>query len=568
MSKPIFFLAFANDRQDNARYLRNLPRELDEIRKALDRAVLQGKCEVIFEANATIDEILNIFQDSRYKDRIAVFHFGGHADGYQLLLEDIEGKPAVAGGAGLVSFLARRSSLQMVFLNGCATQQQAEELIKEGIPTVISTSSAIQDEIATQLASRFYHALANESDLTTAWADAVDSIKISHNTSNVRGLYRKDAPEASDNFPWQLHIADDYEYIKTWNISKGFVPKIRKMPTHLKIEEPKGAVPLGSHFYIEREVDARCKAQILQPHALIRIKAPRQYGKTSISQRISEYAKNHQHQLIDLNFQEFSAKEMSDLETLLKFICGFASYSLNIEEKVEEYFNSRFLTDKVKCSRYFERYLFKECPDNIVLVLDEADRLFDFPQISAEFFGMLRAWHEDSKIKPEWAKFKMIITYATEAQYAITNLNQSPFNVGMQVNLLDFSEAEVAELARRHQLTLSPAEISSLMEMIGGHPFLVRKALYQIALNQLSLSDFLKNATQDDGYFADYLNNHLQYLQKNPDKSEALSNILHQKQTQNHLACEALRAIGLIKGSAPYYKVSNRLYEEYFKRKL
>ncbi|SFE51270.1 AAA-like domain-containing protein [Thermoflexibacter ruber] len=568
MSKPIFFLAFANDRQDNARYLRNLPKELDEIRKALDRAVLQGKCEVIFEANTTIDEILNTFQDSRYKDRIAVFHFGGHADGYQLLLEDTEGKPTVAEGAGLVSFLARRNSLQMVFLNGCATEKQAEELIKEGIPTVISTSSAIQDDIATQLASRFYHALANENDLTTAWADAVDSIKISYDTSNVRGLYRKNAPEASDNFPWQLRISEEYDYISTWNINKGIVPKIKKMPTSLKIEEPKGAVPLGSPFYIEREVDERCKAQILQPHALIRIKAPRQYGKTSISQRISKYAKDHQHQVIDLNFQEFSAKEMSDLETLLKFICGFASYSLNIEEKVEEYFNSRFLTDKVKCSRYFERYLFKECSDNIVLVLDEADRLFDFPQVSTEFFGMLRAWHEDSKIKPEWAKFKMIITYATEAQYAITNLNQSPFNVGMQVNLLDFSETEVAELASRHQLTLSAVEISSLMEMVGGHPFLVRKALYQIALNQLSLSDFLKNATQDDGYFAAHLNTHLQYLQKNPDKSEALSNILHQRQTQNHLACEALRAIGLVKGNAPNYRVSNKLYEEYFKRKL
>ncbi len=568
MSKPIFFLAFANDRQDNARYLRNLPKELDEIRKALDRAVLQGKCEVIFEANTTIDEILNTFQDSRYKDRIAVFHFGGHADGYQLLLEDAAGKPTVASGAGLVSFLARRSSLQMVFLNGCATGKQAEELIKEGVPAVISTSSAIQDEIATQLAARFYNALANENDLITAWADAIDSIKISYDTSNIRGLYRKNAPEASNDFPWQWHTSDEYDYIKTWNINKGLMPKIKKISTPLKIEEPKGAVPLGSPFYIEREVDARCKAQILQPHALIRIKAPRQYGKTSISQRISKYAKDHQHQIIDLNFQEFSAKEMSDLETLLKFICGFASYCLNIEEKVDEYFNSRFLTDKVKCSRYFERYLFKECQDNIVLVLDEADRLFDFPQVSTEFFGMLRAWHEDSKVKPEWAKFKMIITYATEAQYAITNFNQSPFNVGMQVNLLDFSEVEITELARRHQLTLSTHEIGSLMEMVGGHPFLIRKALYQIALNQLSLSDFLKNATQDDGYFAAHLNNHLQYLQKNPDKLEALSNILRQKPTQNHLACEALRAIGLIKGNAPHYKISNKLYEEYFKRKL
>ncbi len=568
MNKPIFFLAFANDRQDNTRYLRNLPKELDEIRKALSKAELQGKCEVIFEANTTINEILNIFQDSRYKDRIAVFHFGGHADGYQLLLEDANGNPSIANGAGLVSFLARRNSLQFVFLNGCATEQQAKELIAGGIPAVISTSSVINDEIATNLASRFYNALANENELQSAWQDAIDNIKIVHDTNNIRGLYRKEAVGAFSSFPWDLSISEEYDYITNWNINKGLVPKIKKTQMSLNIEEPKGAVPLTSMFYVEREVDERCKTQILQAHALIRIKAPRQYGKTSISQRIAKYASDNHHKIIDINFQEFSAQEMSDLETLLAFICGFASDCLDVPEKVDEYFAPKFRTTKMKCSLYFERYLFKECKENIVLVLDEADRLFQFTQVSSEFFGLLRAWHEDSKIKADWAKFKMIITYSTEAQYAITDLNQSPFNVGMQVNLLDFNQTEITGLAQKHGLSFSSQEVSQLMDMVGGHPFLIRKALYEIAIHQLSLADFLKNSTQDGGYFADHLNNHLQYLQKNPDKSDALKSILKQEPTQSHLSCEALRAIGLIKGTAPNYQISNRLYEEYFRRKI
>jgi hypothetical protein len=568
MLKPIIFLAFANDRVDNARYLRNLPKELDEIRKALEKAVLQGKCEIIYEANTTVDEILNIFQDNRYKDRIAVFHFGGHADGYQLLLESTNGAKSVAHGEGLVSFLSRRNSLQFIFLNGCATEAQAKELTELGIPAVISTLSAIDDDVATNLASRFYSAIANENDLQTAWADAVDSIKITQGSGNARGLYRKDAPEISDKFPWNLGISTEYGYITSWNVSKGILPKIKKSNQKLTLEDPKGAVPPNSPFYIERDIDVRCKAQILQPHALIRVKAPRQYGKTSMLQRIAQYAESSGHKVIDINFQEFSESEINNLETLLPFICGFASDALDIPEKIDEYFAPKFRTIKMKCSLYFERYLLKECKDNIILALDEADRLFGYPQVSNEFFGLLRAWHEDSKIKADWGRFKMIITYSTEAQYAITNMHQSPFNVGTQVNLLDFTVNEVSELAQRHGLHFSTNDVQQLMNEVGGHPYLVRKALYEIVSQQLSIHSFIKNAAQDGSYFNDHLNTHLQYLQKNPDKLDALKKILNHQQTQDHLACEALRAIGLVRGTAPNYHISFKLYDEYFKRKV
>ena len=85
--KPVIFLAFANDRVEETAYLRNLPKELDGTRNALQKAVKAGLCEVVERPNATIKQIIDIFQDERYKDRIAIFHYGGHANGYQLLLE-------------------------------------------------------------------------------------------------------------------------------------------------------------------------------------------------------------------------------------------------------------------------------------------------------------------------------------------------------------------------------------------------------------------------------------------------------------------------------------------------
>ena len=116
--KPVIFLAFANEMESASRYLRGLAKEKALIREKLERATEAGLCEVVVESNATVGSILNTFQKPRYRDRIAIFHYGGHADGYQLLLESLEGSNVVAHGEGLVSFFARQKGLKLIFLNG------------------------------------------------------------------------------------------------------------------------------------------------------------------------------------------------------------------------------------------------------------------------------------------------------------------------------------------------------------------------------------------------------------------------------------------------------------------
>ena len=61
--KPVIFLAFANDKVDNAQYLRNLSLEQRGIRTALSEAVSKGLCEVIERSSSTISDIIDVFQD-------------------------------------------------------------------------------------------------------------------------------------------------------------------------------------------------------------------------------------------------------------------------------------------------------------------------------------------------------------------------------------------------------------------------------------------------------------------------------------------------------------------------
>ena len=121
---PVVFLAFANEREGGASYLRNLPEEQRRVRNALAPAEAAGHCEVAERNNATLGEILDLLQTETYRGRVAILHFGGHAGKDRLILETPEGRSVPAFAAGLAAFLGQQDGLILVFLNGCSTQAQ------------------------------------------------------------------------------------------------------------------------------------------------------------------------------------------------------------------------------------------------------------------------------------------------------------------------------------------------------------------------------------------------------------------------------------------------------------
>jgi WD40 repeat protein len=245
--KPVIFLAFANDRVDDVAYLRNLPKELRGIRKELDEAKRADLCEVVERANAAIEDILDVFQDDKYKNRIAIFHYGGHANSYQLLLESLAGGHGPAYRKGLNSFLARQEGLKFIFLNGCSTQQHALELTQAGIPAVVGTSQSINDEVATNLSIRFYNGIANGASLERAWLDAEDYIKTQKGTANFRALYWPGKEEIEDRFPWDIFYKKGAEKVKDWNL-----PEAARNPLFGLPEIPPGKLPEEPFLFLNR----------------------------------------------------------------------------------------------------------------------------------------------------------------------------------------------------------------------------------------------------------------------------------------------------------------------------
>lgn len=163
------------------------------------------------------------------------------------------------------------------------------------------------------------------------------------------------------------------------------------------LDSPEGSVSLDSSLYIERPpIELDCYETILKTGALIRIKAPRQMGKTSLMQRILNSAKEHQHETAYLNFQEFDHDSLNSLDLFLQGFCANVANALELEDQLTDLWKGG-LGSKTKCSNYFQRYLLKTISEPLTLGLDEVDQVFQCPEVAQEFFGLLRTWHEKGK---------------------------------------------------------------------------------------------------------------------------------------------------------------------------
>ncbi len=290
-AKPVIFLALAQDRTEGGAYLRNLPLELDGIRKALQKARQAELCEVVERSNTTVEHILDVFQE--YQDRVAIFHYGGHADSYELLLESLSGERAMAHREGLISFFARQKGLQLIFLNGCCSQQQALDLIAAGLPAVVGTSQKIDDEVATKLSVRFYQGLAAGLGIDRAWAEAVDQIKIEKGAGGTRALHWKGQAETSDRFPWEIYYRNGAEQIKEWSLPEAVgnplfglpeIPKTHDLPEApflflRRYERPHAEIFFGRSSYVRALYN-----RVNDPHAdpIILLYGQSGVGKSSL----------------------------------------------------------------------------------------------------------------------------------------------------------------------------------------------------------------------------------------------------------------------------------------------
>jgi hypothetical protein len=177
---------------------------------------------------------------------------------------------------------------------------------------------------------------------------------------------------------------------------------------------------------------------------------------------------------------------------------------------------------------------------------------------------MLRSWHNSRQTASIWKQLDLALVTSTEPYQLIENLNQSPFNVGEVIELIDFTAAHVADLNHRHGSPLKPDEERQLMDLLGGHPYLIRRALYLIASGRIPTGQLFAEATADRGPFGDHLRNHLFRLHNKPELVKGMLQVLNQNTLADEHVFFRLRGAGLVRREGRTVLPRCRLYAAYF----
>jgi hypothetical protein len=313
-------------------------------------------------------------------------------------------------------------------------------------------------------------------------------------------------------------------------IPEGSIPVLLSQKT-LKVNSPNSAestIPIvasGGYFFVVRSLlELRCEQELEKPGALVRIKSPEKMGKTWMMGRVLESATQRGFRTATIDLGEANQQIFGDINNFLQWFCALVGDQLAVEQSPEDAWKG-YLGASRNCTKYVDKFFLSSSELPLIIAIDNFDHVFQYPNIAADFCGLLRGWFEKVNTSKVWGKLRQIIVYSQE-DYATLNINQSPFNVGLPIELGELEPVAVSALFQAYRLEWTEAEINQLMAMISGHPSLVQLTIEQVLHHHLDLEKLLRTAPTEEGIYRGHLYDRLQRLEANPDLLAAMGQVV------------------------------------------
>jgi len=333
-------------------------------------------------------------------------------------------------------------------------------------------------------------------------------------------------------------------------------------------EMPGGTLSPESPYYVERDLDRVVCTLLQQPGVTLTIKGARQMGKSSLLLRALRTAEVVEKRYVSLDFSLFDAAALADRERFFRQFCVRLTRTLKLENRLDAYWDPD-LSLAERCTEYMSLYVLETLETPLVLAMDEVETI-QTTEFRNEFFTMLRFWHNSraDKSMPVWRRLDLVIVTSTEPYLLITNVNQSPFNVGETVELEDFDAGQMTVLNRMHHSPLDAHQEAELFFLLHGHPYLTRLAFYLLVTGQITVAELFATAASDNGPFREHLRYHLFQLQTNMDLVKGMQQILTGRGLPNAQILFRLQSAGLIYRESDGVSPRCRIYADYFGRYL
>jgi DNA-binding SARP family transcriptional activator len=328
-----------------------------------------------------------------------------------------------------------------------------------------------------------------------------------------------------------------------------------------------GAMPLGSRYYVQRSIDSQLNDLVLRNDGVILLQGPRQVGKSSVLARTIDHARTHGTATLYTDVQSCGADDLIEAESFYRLVAYQLARQIAPEIDVANLWN-----DALGCNSNLDSVvtaLLRTANKNVWWAIDEADLLFE-RSYTDDFFGLLRSWHNRRAFEPDgpWAQFMLILAYATEAHLFISDLNQSPFNVGVRKHLEDFSVDETRRLQSRYEQVKETDAWKAVYGLTNGHPYLCQCAFAFLA-NGSSVQKLTECAHLQSGPFGSHLSRLLVTITQNEKILSEIKRVLKGKPFENPTTRLRLQSAGIVAADdAAAANFRTPVYENYLRAQL
>lgn len=336
-------------------------------------------------------------------------------------------------------------------------------------------------------------------------------------------------------------------------------PRPYARPTDLEV--PGGTLYPESRFYVRRREDDEIRDALQQSGATIVITGARQMGKSSLLINMLSTIGSFK-TIVYIDFQRFERVILNDADRFYHRFCELISRALGKLDRMVEYAGDAF-SNNLRCTDYVRSFLADPEQRSVVLAMEETERVITAP-FRDDFFGMLRSWHNERAYDSVWRKIDLMLIKSTDRDEFILERNRSPFNVGRRIRMRDFSIEQVEYLDELHGRPLRGSDVKRLFALIGGHPYMVRQALYVAAQGVNAVCELFEKAADDDGPFGDHLRYYRLRLQSNQDLGDGMLRVIRGRGRPTPEVETALLGAGLIVSDGKNCTPRCQLYADYF----
>ncbi len=130
-----------------------------------------------------------------------------------------------------------------------------------------------------------------------------------------------------------------------------------------------------------------------------------------------------------------------------------------------------------RLSLFIEEVLLVEVKQNIVIFVDEIDRVLSQEFPLDDFFALIRCFLEQRDTHPDYKRLTWALLGVATPSNLIRDKTQTPFNIGKAIELEGFGAKEVQPLVAglKGKIECPEVVIREILDWTGGQPFLTQK---------------------------------------------------------------------------------------------